>query len=88
MKFMGGRTVAVLCAATVFFIAETTHAQRASKTHSGDYLTLLMIGSVAEVGDVSVTSGVLQERNTDDTTAALGIALGYNWAKKGLPIRS
>lgn len=47
-----------------------------------------MIGSIAQVDDVSLSRGTLQERNTDDTTAALGVALGYNWAKKGIPVRS
>ena len=88
MGFKGVGATAILCAALVFSRAETVQAQRASSSNSGDYLTLLMIGSVAKVDDVSVTSGTIQERNTDDTTAALGLALGYNWAKKGLPIRS
>ncbi|MEE2997812.1 MAG: outer membrane beta-barrel protein [Pseudomonadota bacterium] len=77
-----------LCALLGF--ANSVYAQSAGTTesHSGDYLSLLMIGSVSQIDDVSASSGTLQERNTDDTTAALGVALGYNWAKKGLPIRS
>jgi len=88
MNFGGRAAASMLCALTVFLSAETAHAQRTSSSHSGDYLTLLMMGGVAKVDDVSVTGGGLEERNTDDTTLGLGVALGYNWAKKGLPIRS
>ena len=63
-------------------------SMRTDPSHSGDYLSLLMIGSVSKVEDVSTSRGTLQERNTDDTTAAPGVAIGYNWAKKGLPFRS
>ena len=63
-------------------------SMRTDPSHSGDYLSFLMIGSVSKVEDVSTSSGTLQERNTDDSTAAPGVAIGYNWAKKGLPFRS
>ena len=63
-------------------------SMRTDSSHSGDYLSLLMIGSVSRVENVSTSRGTLQERNTDDTTAAPGVAIGYNWAKKGLPFRS
>lgn len=33
-------------------------------------------------------SGPLIEYNTDDLVAGLGIALGYDWSVKGLPLRS
>ena len=89
MNFRGAGAAALLCAVTVVLSTETTLAQRASSSHSGDYLTFLMVGGVAKVDDLSVISnGKLLERNTEDTTLALGVALGYNWAKKGLPIRS
>ena len=63
-------------------------SMRTDPSHSGDYLSLLMIGSVSKVENVSTSRGTLQERNTDDTTAAPGVAIGYNWAKKGLPFRT
>ena len=61
---------------------------RTTSSNTGDYISLLMIGSVAKLDDVTTSSGTLQERNTDDTTAAPGFVVGYNWAKKGIPIRS
>ncbi|MGB0632317.1 MAG: outer membrane protein [Alphaproteobacteria bacterium] len=67
----------------------SAHSARTTSAHSGDYLTFLMIGSVAKLDDVTATGGgTLQKRNTDDTTAAPGLVIGYNWAKKGLPVRS
>lgn len=77
-----------VCGLLVFSGNVNAQSARTTSSNSGDYLSLLMIGSVAQVDDVTATSGTLQERNTDDTTAAPGIVLGYNWAKKGIPIRS
>ena len=73
---------------TIFSDGAFGTSMRTDPSHSGDYLSFLMIGSVSKVEDVSTSSGTLQERNTDDTTAAPGVAIGYNWAKKGLPFRS
>lgn len=61
---------------------------RASSAHSGDYLALIGFGSHAEIDDVSSSSGSFEVRNDTDGTGGIGLALGYNWAKKGLPIRS
>lgn len=61
---------------------------RTSSDHSGDYLSLLLIGGVSAVDDVTTSAGTLQIRNDSDEVGAVGLTLGYNWAKKGLPIRS
>ena len=76
------------CALLAFSGFANAQSARTTSSNSGNYLSFLMIASVAQVDDVTSTSGTLQERNTDDTTAAPGIVLGYNWAKKGIPIRS
>ena len=79
--------VAVL---SVLALASNASAQseRTSSSHSGDYLSFLMIGGVSKVDDVTTSSGTLELRNDADEVAALGFALGYNWAKKGVPIRT
>ena len=79
--------VAVLSALA---LASTASAQSSptSSSHSGDYLSFLMIGGASNVDDVTTSSGTLELRNDVDEVAALGFALGYNWAKKGVPIRT
>ena len=37
-------------------------SMRTDPSHSGDYLSLLMVGSVSKVEDVSTSRGTLQER--------------------------
>ncbi len=73
---------------TAFSASAFATTLRTNSARSGDYISLLMIGSVSKIEGVSTTRGTLQERNTDDTTAAPGIAIGYNWAKKGLSLRT
>lgn len=63
-------------------------AAQVAKPSSGDYVSLLLIGGVSSIDDVTVTSGNLELRNVDDTVAALGMAVGYNWKKKGISVRS
>ena len=79
--------VAVL---SVLALASTASAQSSptSSSHSGDYLSFLMIGGASKVDNVTTSSGTLELRNDADEVAALGFALGYNWAKKGVPIRT
>ena len=88
MWFRAAICAAALCLLPIFSDNVFAESARTKLSSSGDYISFLSIGSVAQIDDVSVNSGTLQERNTDDTTAAFGIALGYNWAKKGAPIRS
>lgn len=62
--------------------------QRATADHSGDYLSFLLIGGVSSVDDVTTSAGTIEVRNDFDEVGAAGLTLGYNWAKKGLPIRT
>lgn len=79
--------VAILAAV---FTTSSLHAQstRTTPDHSGDYLALVLFGSYGEVSDVTASSGSIDVRNSADGTGGVGLVLGYNWAKKGLPIRS
>ena len=88
MKVRGVISGIALCALLMFSASAHANSARTTSSNSGDYVSFLMIGSVAQIDDLALSSGTLQERNTDDTTAAPGIVLGYNWAKKGIPIRS
>jgi opacity protein-like surface antigen len=87
MKLLGLIKVSVAVFASLT-ISTGAWAQRASTDHSGDYLSFLLIGGVSEVDEVSSSSGSLELRNVADQSGALGLAVGYNWAKKGLPIRT
>lgn len=77
-----------LIAGLAFSNGALADSSRASGSHSGDYLSVLLIGGVSAVDDVTTSSGTLQLRNDSDEVGGAGITLGYNWAKKGLPIRS
>ena len=78
-------TVAVFALLT---ISTGAWAQRASTDHSGDYLSFLLIGGVSQVDDVTSSSGALELRNVSDEVGGAGLTVGYNWARKGLPIRT
>ena len=80
----------VRCAWVVmaFFATVSFAGAPGVKANSGDYVSLLLIGGISSIDDVTVTSGNLELRNVDDTIAALGVAFGYNWRKKGVPVRS
>lgn len=47
-----------------------------------------MFGSYGQITDATSTSGPVDERHTEDGTGGVGLAIGYNWAKKGLPLRT
>ena len=79
---------AVLFAAVTISDHAAADSARTTSSNSGDYLTFLMIGGLSNVDEVTATAGALQVRNDSDEVGALGIAIGYNWAKKGIPIRS
>ena len=68
-----------------YVVAESA---RTTSSNTGDYLSFLIIGGHSEVSDSKTSSGILQVRNDFDQIGGLGVAIGYNWAKKGLPIRS
>ena len=87
MKLSGGMKFVVALSVSMT-ISSATWAQRASSDHSGDYVSFLMIGGISKVDGVTASSGTLEIRNDADQVGALGLTVGYNWAKKGLPIRS
>ena len=89
MKIYRAAAVGItLFAALAVSTGVSAESSRASGGHSGDYISLLLIGGVSKVDDVTSSSGTLQLRNDADEVGAVGLTLGYNWAKKGLPIRS
>jgi opacity protein-like surface antigen len=61
----------------------------AAREGSGDYMVIRGIGGYSQVDNVTQTSaGVLQIRNDNDIVGGLAVALGYDWAKKGVPVRT
>lgn len=61
----------------------------AARERTGDYLVVRGIGGYSLVDDVAETSsGMLQIRNDTDIVGGLALAVGYDWAKKGPPIRT
>ncbi|MFT5488487.1 MAG: opacity protein-like surface antigen [Paracoccaceae bacterium] len=91
MKFNGAIKAGIAVFASLAIstaISTGTSAQRASSDHSGDYLSFLLIGGVSKVDEVTSSAGTLQLRNDADEVAGIGLTIGYNWAKKGLPLRT
>jgi opacity protein-like surface antigen len=89
MKFNRVVTAGIaLVAGLAFSNGVSADSSRTSSSNSGDYLSVLLIGGVSAVDDVTTSAGTLQLRNDADEVGAMGLTLGYNWAKKGLPIRS
>lgn len=88
------KTIRILVFGTVFLAAAimsnhvVADSARTTSSHTGDYLSFLLIGGHSNVDDLATSAGILQARNDADQVGALGVVLGYNWAKKGLPIRS
>lgn len=80
--------MAALCASAFFATAVQAQDSRTSSSYSGDYLSLIMYGALAQVDDITANTGTVMVRNDNDGTGGIGLALGYNWAKKGVPIRS
>ncbi len=80
--------VAVLCASVMLSTVVQAQDSRTTSAHTGDYLSLVMYGALAQVDDITTSTGTLIVNNDSDGTGGLGMALGYNWAKKGVPIRS
>jgi opacity protein-like surface antigen len=60
-----------------------------ARDRTGDYVVYRGIGGYSLVDDVTETSGgKLQIRNDEDIVGGMGFAAGYDWAKKGLPLRT
>ncbi len=82
------RVPAGLAASVVWLISLIPSAAVADK-ELGDYVAIRAIGGISTVDGFSENaSGPLIENNTDDLVAGIGIALGYDWAAKGLNLRS
>ena len=79
---MGG--FAVRCC--VIAVALSTAA--GSAIADGDYVAIRLIGGVSSIGSTSANASGLQIEQDSDEVAGAGIALGYDWSAKGLPIRS
>lgn len=82
------RALLAFSAFPVLVSAAFADSPRTTASHSGDYVSLLAIGTVGNFEDASANTGKPDFRNDTDPTGGPGIAIGYNWAKKGLPIRS
>ena len=55
----------------------------------GYYISLDLIGSIAQVRDHTFTGGSsLEIRHEDDEVGGNSLAVGYNWRNSGLPIRT
>jgi opacity protein-like surface antigen len=78
----------VLCASVMFAGLAQAGGSRTTSAHSGDYLTILLYGALAQMDDIKANTGTVVARHDEDGTGGIGLAIGYNWAKKGLPIRS
>jgi len=63
---------------------------RAELNSGGDYVALRLVGGVSAVDGVSDNgdSGTLEIRNDDDFVAGAGIAIGYDWSRNNLPVRT
>ncbi len=60
-----------------------------AQTRTGDYFVFRGIGGYSLVDDVTETSGgSLQIRNDTDIVGGTALVVGYDWAKKGPPIRT
>ncbi len=76
-----------LVAALLIVTAGMADAVAGSPT--GDYVGMRGIGAYSFIDGVTQNSaGALQIRNDDDEVGALGLVLGYDWAGKGMPLRS
>lgn len=61
----------------------------AADSRSGDYIVLRAVGSVAALDDITSNSASpLQINNDSDLVTGPAVAIGYDWGKKGVPIRT
>ena len=80
--------ILIFLAASCCPLPAAAQSSRTTVAHSGDYLALVAFGAYGEIDDVSANTGTPTVRNGEDGTGGVGLALGYNWAKKGIPIRT
>ena len=56
---------------------------------TGDYIAFRGIGGYSMVDGVAETSGgSLEIRNDTDIVGGMAIVIGYDWAGKGMPLRT
>lgn len=78
----------VVFGAVLLILAGVCGEPAAARNRTGDYLVIRGIGGYSLVDDVTQTSsGSLQIRNDTDIVGGMAFAVGYDWAKKGPPIR-
>lgn len=88
MRRLRGCAVAAIFLATFGASAARAETSRTTSGHSGDYLALVAFGSLAQVDDTRANAGTVLIHNDSDGSGGVGLALGYNWSKKGMPLRS
>ncbi len=85
---MAFRAASALAGAVCAFIWANAACAEADLSHTGDLLTLRVIGGFSGVGDTDVVNGgTTVERNVDDLVGGASLSLGYDFSKKGLPFR-
>ncbi len=79
----------VVLGAVLMILAGTGGYSAMARDRTGDYLVFRGIGGYSLVDDVTQTSsGTLQIRNDKDIVGGMALAAGYDWAAKGVPIRT
>lgn len=82
-------TTSIVMAIVIATALPESNALAQSGGPSGDYVGLRFTGGVSRMKNISKnTGGVLEIRNDKDEVAGLGATLGYDWAKKGIPVRT
>lgn len=89
-SFRGQRAMWVTAALLLALSAMPAAAQtrRVDGGHTGDYFSVHAITGLGTVEDPSADTGYPRLHDDSGLSSGLGAALGYNWAKKGLPVRS
>jgi len=83
-----GQTVASASPPVESFITSRPDRQEYG-LKGGYYVSLDLIGSIAEVRDHTYTGGTsLEIRHDDDEVGGNSLAVGYDWRDSGLPIRT
>ena len=73
----------------IMIVAAAGGESAEARDRAGDYVVFRGIGGYSIVDGVTQTSsGTLQIRNDTDIVGGMAIAAGYDWAKKGLPLRT
>ena len=77
-----------LAAGVVWLISLLPSAAIATEK-SGDYLAVRAIGGISMVDGITENaSGPINKNDDDDLVGGIGVAIGYDWSVKGIPLRS